>query len=167
MKTCCLINVVIGHIIFHSSVPKFDTVCFPRLYLNGFHQGLQEQWCCVPWVLSKLICETLSLFSFSPHCLEVPGEALRYMLHCGPLIYHLLSDIFYISCYWCLIYSPRALRPCSGSQCSYQNNLCPWSDYICWCQSCHIQSQHFSLLVAFLSKPPGSQSLHFFPRIYV
>ena len=33
------------------------------------------------------------------------------MLHCGPLIYHLLSDIFDLSCYWCLIYSPKVLRP--------------------------------------------------------
>lgn len=70
----------------------------------------------------------------------------------------LLSDIFCLSCFWCPIHSLKVHRPGSESQCSNQDRLCLGNCCVCSCQSCWTQSHPFSLLLAFLLKPPASQS---------
>lgn len=96
-------------------------------------------------------------FHFSPDHLGVPEEILHYILHCSPPIYHMYVA-WHVLCFPLLVPDTfsKSPRPDSESWCSHQGNLCPWSSCIYWAQSCRIQSQPSSLLLAFLLKPPDS-----------
>lgn len=127
------------------------SLCFHRLYLSGFHQRPQEeQWCCVPWVLSKLSCETLRLFCFCPHSLEVPqGDSTLYASlwssHLSPAVWHFLPFLLLVP----NIFSSDLVQ---GASVLIKTTCAHEADYICWCQSCQIPKPALFIVSCFFIK---------------